>query len=286
MKKIAIYGKGGIGKSTTVSNVAAALASQGKSVMQIGCDPKADSTLGLTGGQRIRSVLSVLREQREGVTLDDITVRGSLGVICVESGGPKPGTGCAGRGIVSAFEKLEELHAHQVFKPDMIMYDVLGDVVCGGFSMPLRRGFADQVYIVTSGEMMSLYAMGNIVEAVRSYSGRGYAELGGVILNKKGIADEEEIARKATAEVGVPIVFTLERDPVVQQAEALATTVIEAFGDSAQADAYRALADLLLTSPVSQPDPGEEEPGWTSATGRRASVGVREVRKLARRSSR
>ena len=149
----------------------------------------------------------------EETRLSDITFEGSFGTICVEAGGPKPGSGCAGRGIISAFEKLAELKAMEVYKPDLILYDVLGDVVCGGFAMPVRNGYADDVYIVTSGEKMSLYAASNIVSAVRSYGGRGYARLGGYILNKKGIADEEKIVRKAADELNVPLVFIIERDP-------------------------------------------------------------------------
>ena len=135
MKKIAIYGKGGIGKSTTTSNLSAALASRGLRVMQIGCDPKADSTKNLMGGERIPTVLDQIREKEEGVTLDDIAFRGYGDVVCVESGGPTPGIGCAGRGIITAFEKLEELDAYETFQPDIVLYDVLGDVVCGGFAI-------------------------------------------------------------------------------------------------------------------------------------------------------
>ena len=252
MKKIAIYGKGGIGKSTTVSNISASLSSRGIKVMQIGCDPKADSTLSLTEGKRIPTVLDVLRERGEETRLSDIVFEGSFGTVCVEAGGPKPGSGCAGRGIISAFEKLAELKAMEVFKPDLILYDVLGDVVCGGFAMPVRNGYADEVYIVTSGEMMSLYAASNIVSAVRSYGGRGYARLGGYILNKKGVAEEESIVLQASAELSVPLVFTLERDPLVQQAEAFHKTVVEAFNDSEQANAYRSLANLLFERQADQ----------------------------------
>ena len=171
MKKIAVYGKGGIGKSTVVSNMSAALAAKGYTVMQIGCDPKSDSTRNLTGGERIATVLETMRDKGD-VTLEDIVVKSSTGVYCVESGGPIPGVGCAGRGIITAFEKLEELDAYEIYKPDVIFYDVLGDVVCGGFAMPIRGGYADDVCIVTSGEMMSLYAATNISHAVKSRRSR------------------------------------------------------------------------------------------------------------------
>ncbi|MCR5162235.1 MAG: AAA family ATPase, partial [Lachnospiraceae bacterium] len=158
MVKIAVYGKGGIGKSTTVSNVSAALAEMGYKVMQIGCDPKADSTVSLHGREQMPTVLELVRKYKNDFTLEDMTARGYAGVICVEAGGPTPGLGCAGRGIIAALEKLSEKGAYDVFKPDVVIYDVLGDVVCGGFSMPMRGGYADQVFVITSGENMAIHA--------------------------------------------------------------------------------------------------------------------------------
>lgn len=245
MKKIAVYGKGGIGKSTTVSNISAAMAAMGLTVMQIGCDPKADSTRNLTGGKNIPTVLDTLRENGDA-GLDDLVVKSITGVFCVESGGPVPGVGCAGRGIITAFEKLEELDAFEVYKPDVVLYDVLGDVVCGGFAMPIRGGYADEVFIVTSGEMMSLYAAANISHAVKSFGKRGYASLRGLILNAKNIENEDELANKAAAEIGTEIIYRLPRHALVQQAEAEGKTVVEAFPDSDMAAHYKSLAKLLL----------------------------------------
>lgn len=245
MKKIAIYGKGGIGKSTTVSNVSAALAASGRRVMQIGCDPKSDSTRTLTGGKGIATVLDLMRTKTE-IALDDIVTRGALGVLCVEAGGPVPGTGCAGRGIVAAFEKLQELNAYEIYKPDIVLYDVLGDVVCGGFAMPIRGGYADEVCIVTSGEMMSLFAADNIARAVKNMGEYGYATLRGLIVNSKNIANEAELCAKAAEEMGTQVLFTLKRDGIVQEAEALGKTVTEAFPDSAMAADYRKLAEMLI----------------------------------------
>ncbi|HWR56445.1 MAG TPA: nitrogenase iron protein NifH [Negativicutes bacterium] len=245
MKKIAIYGKGGIGKSTTVSNVSAALAGMGLTVLQIGCDPKADSTRNLTGGKNIPTVLDTLRKKGDA-ELADLVVKSSTGVLCVESGGPVPGVGCAGRGIITAFEKLEELDAYAVYQPDVVLYDVLGDVVCGGFAMPIRGGYADEVCIVTSGEMMSLYAAANIAHAVKSFGKRGYASLRGLIFNAKNIENEQELVTKAAAEIETPVLYRLPRDTRVQQAEAQGKTVIEVFPECEMAAHYRALAQILL----------------------------------------
>ena len=193
MRKIAIYGKGGIGKSTTTSNLSAALSAMGYKVMQVGCDPKADSTKGLMKGRRIPTVLNQLREKGDELKLKDIVFEGYNGVLCVESGGPTPGIGCAGRGIISAFEKLAELEAFETYQPDIVIYDVLGDVVCGGFAMPIREDYAREVFIVSSGEMMALYAADNIAHAVRNFASRGYARLGGLIQNSRNIENEDAI---------------------------------------------------------------------------------------------
>ena len=230
MKKIAIYGKGGIGKSTTTSNLSAALAARGLRVMQIGCDPKADSTKNLMAGKK----------------MEDIAFRGYGNIVCVESGGPTPGIGCAGRGIITAFEKLEELEAYEVFRPDVVCYDVLGDVVCGGFAMPIRGGYADHVMIVTSGEMMALFAADNIAHAIRNFGKRGYAKLAGFIQNSRNVEGEDERVRLAAEENGTGILHIVPRDRSVQLAENQGMTVIEAYPDSPMAACYQALADKVL----------------------------------------
>lgn len=246
MKKIAIYGKGGIGKSTTVSNLSRALAGQGKKVMQIGCDPKADSTKNLLGGKRIPTILETLRAKKKRVQLEDLVFIGDGGVLCLEAGGPTPGIGCAGRGIISAFETLAALNAYERYHPDIVIYDVLGDVVCGGFAMPLRNGYSDQVYIVTSGEMMSMYAASNIGQAVKQFADRDYASLGGLIFNAKNIEGESELVRKLSEEMKTKVVQHIPRNSIVQKAEHLGKTVVEAFPEDEMSDIYADLAEKIF----------------------------------------
>jgi len=246
MYKIAIYGKGGIGKSTTVSNMSVALARQGLKVLQIGCDPKADSTINLHDGKPVESVLDLIRRKNQAVMLEDMVTAGYAGVLCVEAGGPAPGLGCAGRGIVNALEMLEERHAYETYRPDVVFYDVLGDVVCGGFTMPIRAGYADTVFVVTSGEAMAIHAAMNIALAVDNFKDRGYASLGGIILNRKNVADEDIKVAKLAEDTGAPVVGTLSFSQTVRQAEELHKTVLEAFPDSRTAEEYRTLARAVV----------------------------------------
>lgn len=246
MLKLAFYGKGGIGKSTTVSNLAAAWAERGLKVMQIGCDPKADSTISLRNGEKMPTVLELVRQRNDNFQLDDMIRTGDGGVICVEAGGPVPGLGCAGRGIIAALEKLEQKGAYEICKPDIVLFDVLGDVVCGGFSMPMRKGYADRIYIITSGENMAIHAAANIAMAVENFKGRGYAPLGGLILNRRNVRDEENKVRELAGDFHTEIIGTLDWSPVVQEAEPLYKTVVAAFPESAAAGQYRQLADALL----------------------------------------
>ena len=215
MIKIAVYGKGGIGKSTMTSNLAAAFAYMGKKVIQIGCDPKADSTINLLGGEPLLPVMDYLRETDEDPeSIDEIAREGYGGILCIETGGPTPGLGCAGRGIIATFRILEDLRLFETYKPDVVLYDVLGDVVCGGFAAPIREGYAQKVLIVTSGEKMALYAAGNICSAVRNFEDRSYEDESRKV---------EEFARSK----GLPIVARIPRSDDIIRFEDEGKTVIE-----------------------------------------------------------
>ena len=252
MRKIAIYGKGGIGKSTTTSNLSAALAQKGYKVMQIGCDPKADSTKNLMQGKRIPTVLDQLKLKGDDLTLEDIVFEGYHGVLCVESGGPTPGIGCAGRGIISAFEKLADLEAFEIYQPDIVIYDVLGDVVCGGFAMPIRDGYAKEVFIVSSGEMMALYAADNISRAIKAFEKRSYAKVAGLILNAKNIENERAIVERACDEMGMEIILEVPRNGDIQTAENAGGTVFEYVSDSMMTQVYSELAEQVLERTVDE----------------------------------
>ena len=249
MIRIAFYGKGGIGKSTTVSNLSQYWASLGMTVLQIGCDPKADSTLSLRDGKKIPTVMEMVRK-RVPFELEDVIYVKETGrgrVICAEAGGPMPGRGCAGRGIITALETLRDKDILAKYSPDVILYDVLGDVVCGGFAMPMREGYANKVYILTSGENMAIYAAANIGLAVENFKERGYAQLGGLILNRRNVKREEEKVLELSQDLHTQIVGSIDRSDLVQEAEELGENIMSAFPDSDIADCYRALADKLAS---------------------------------------
>nr|P71156.1 RecName: Full=Nitrogenase iron protein; AltName: Full=Nitrogenase Fe protein; AltName: Full=Nitrogenase component II; AltName: Full=Nitrogenase reductase [Megalodesulfovibrio gigas]AAB09059.1 Fe protein of nitrogenase [Megalodesulfovibrio gigas]prf//1613194A nifH gene [Megalodesulfovibrio gigas] len=246
MRKIAIYGKGGIGKSTTTQNTVAGLAEMGKRVMVVGCDPKADSTRLLLGGLSQRTVLDTLREEGEDVDLDDIVSPGFANTLCTESGGPEPGVGCAGRGIITSINLLEQLGAFKEEKKlDYTFYDVLGDVVCGGFAMPIREGKAQEIYIVVSGEMMAMYAANNICKGIVKYADAGGVRLGGLICNSRKVDNEDKLILALAERLGTQMIHFVPRDNQVQRAELMRKTVIEFSPEHPQADEYRALANKI-----------------------------------------
>jgi len=244
IRQIAIYGKGGIGKSTTTQNLTAGLAQLGKQIMVVGCDPKADSTRLLLGGLAQKTVLDTLREHGENVPLEALVRKGFGGIRCVESGGPEPGVGCAGRGIITSIGMLENLGA---YTPDLdyVFYDVLGDVVCGGFAMPIRESKAKEIYIVASGEMMSLYAANNISKGIKRFAIDGTVRLGGIICNSRNVDRENELLKAFAEELGTQLIHFVPRDNVVQRAEINKKTVIEYDPKAAQAEEYRRLAKSI-----------------------------------------
>ena len=246
MRKIAIYGKGGIGKSTTTQNTVAGLAEMGKKVMVVGCDPKADSTRLLLHGLAQKTVLDTLREEGEDVDLDDILKEGYGGTMCTESGGPEPGVGCAGRGIITSINLLEQLGAYEEEKKlDYVFYDVLGDVVCGGFAMPIRDGKAEEIYIVCSGEMMAMYAANNICKGIVKYADTGGVRLGGIICNSRNVDFEKDMIEELCRQIGTQMIHFMPRENQVQRAEINRKTVIDYSPEHPQADEYRALAKKI-----------------------------------------
>jgi len=245
-RKIAIYGKGGIGKSTTTQNTVAGLAEMGKKVMVVGCDPKADSTRLLLGGLAQRTVLDTLREEGEDVELEGVMKGGYGATRCVESGGPEPGVGCAGRGIITSINLLEQLGAYGDEQDlDYVFYDVLGDVVCGGFAMPMREGKAQEIYIVVSGEMMAMYAANNICKGIVKYADAGGVRLGGLICNSRKVDNERVMIEEFAKKLGTQMIHFVPRDNMVQRAEINRKTVIAFDPKHTQADEYRSLAKKI-----------------------------------------
>ncbi|MDR1045173.1 MAG: nitrogenase iron protein [Candidatus Adiutrix sp.] len=244
LRQIAVYGKGGIGKSTTTQNLAVGLGEMRKKIMIVGCDPKADSTRLLIGGLAQKTVLDTLRDNGDKVDLSSIMKNGFLDIRCVESGGPEPGVGCAGRGIITAIGLLERLGAYTE-DLDYVFYDVLGDVVCGGFAMPIREGKAKEIYIVASGEMMSLYAANNIAKGVQKYAVKGGVRLGGIICNSRNVEREIDLLQAFARELGSRLIHFVPRDNVVQHAEIRRKTVIEYNPSARQAAEYRELAGKI-----------------------------------------
>lgn len=251
IKQIAIYGKGGIGKSTTTSNLTAALSKMGYKVMQFGCDPKSDSTNTLRGGEYIPTVLDTLRD-KGSVRASDVVFEGFNGIYCVEAGGPAPGVGCAGRGIITAVSLFKQQKTFEELDLDYIIYDVLGDVVCGGFAVPIREGIAEHVFTVSSSDFMAVYAANNLFKGIKKYSNSGGALLGGVIANSINQPYSKDIIDDFALQTQTQIIEYVPRSVTVTQAELQGKTTIEAFPDSAQAKVYTSLAEKIAAHEVSK----------------------------------
>ena len=245
LRQIAFYGKGGIGKSTTSQNTLAALVDLGQKILIVGCDPKADSTRLILNTKLQDTVLSLAAEAGsvEDLELEDVLKIGYKDIKCVESGGPEPGVGCAGRGVITAINFLEENGAYD--DVDYVSYDVLGDVVCGGFAMPIRENKAQEIYIVRSGEMMALYAANNIAKGILKYAHSGGVRLGGLICNERQTDREYDLAEALAKRLNTQLIHFVPRDNIVQHAELRKQTVIQYAPDSKQAGEYRTLAEKI-----------------------------------------
>lgn len=243
LRQCAIYGKGGIGKSTTTQNMVAGLAEAGNKVMIVGCDPKADSTRLILHSKAQNTIMQMAADAGsvEDLELEDVLKKGYGGIKCVESGGPEPGVGCAGRGVITAINFLEEEGAYEE-DLDFVFYDVLGDVVCGGFAMPIRQNKAQEIYIVVSGEMMAMYAANNICKGIVKYASSGSVRLAGLICNSRNTDREDELIEALATKLGTQMIHFIPRDNVVQRAEIRRMTVIEYDPKSKQADQYRDLS--------------------------------------------
>lgn len=258
IRQIAFYGKGGIGKSTISSNLAAVYAERGLNTMVIGCDPKADCTRNLRGDVDIPTVLDVLREKgvaKLGLTelvggkqvdMDEIVYKGYKGILCVEAGGPEPAVGCAGRGVIVVVDLLKRLGLYDGVDLDVIIYDVLGDIVCGGFGMPLRRGLADDVFIVTSADYLSIYAANNICKGIYRHASREGSPLGGIVYNVRGAIDDLVLVEEFAQSVGSKVIGAIPNDPTIMEGELYGKTTIELNPNTKIAGMFRDLATRIF----------------------------------------
>lgn len=229
------------------------MSEKGLKVCQIGCDPKNDSTRLLLGHICKQTVLDMVRD-KEDIVVEDIVHYGYNGIKCVEAGGPEPGVGCAGRGIIVALEKLRGLNV--IGDEDVILYDVLGDVVCGGFAVPIREGYASDIYIVSSGELMSLYAANNIAKGIKRFAMRGRVRLGGIIGNGRNTPNERELLEAFAKSLNTQLIAFIPRDVIVNKAENNRQTVLQYAPASNQAEVYRRLSqDILENAELSIPTP-------------------------------
>lgn len=284
INQIAIYGKGGIGKSTTTSNISASLSKAGFKVMQFGCDPKSDSTNTLRGGKYIPTVLDTLRE-KSNVKAEEVVFEGFNGVYCVEAGGPAPGVGCAGRGIITAVQLLKQLRVFEELDLDYVLFDVLGDVVCGGFAVPIREGIAEHVFTVSSADFMAIYAANNLFRGIQKYSNSGGALLGGVIANSINAPYSKDIIDDFVDRTRTQVIGYVPRSVTVTQSELQGKTVIEAAPNSEQAKIYQRLAERIANhkeSVVPAPLESKELTDWAASwADQLLAIETGEVRSVA-----
>jgi nitrogenase iron protein NifH len=256
MRQIAIYGKGGIGKSTVASHLSCTLAERGLHVLQVGCSPKNDSTNALRCGfpPTILDVLRMKHYDYDEVAIDDIvtqsplTFSGDGKIFCAESGGPEPGVGCGGKGVVEAIETLTRLEVTTALKIDAVIYDILGDVVCGGFSMPIRQGYARETYVVTSGELEALYQVTNVARAIRRFETRSGSKLGGIIVNLRRMHNELAIVNDFARLIGTQVIGIMPYSQTVKECGGAGTTVFEGAPASEEAGLYRAIGEAVLSN--------------------------------------
>ena len=261
-ERLAIYGKGGIGKSVVATGLSAYYALQGKKVLHVGCDPKRDSSLRLIGHMPRRTVVDFVGMEPGAVAASRLLEEGRHGVMCLEAGGPEPGLGCGGRGVARAIELMEETELLETGGFDVALFDVLGDVVCGGFAAPLRQGFARKVVIVASEEPMALFAANNIAKAIVTYQANGVV-LAGLVANLRSGTDDAGLVERFAAAIGTRVLVVLPRDPLVVEAERQCKTVLDHAPDSAAAREIAKLGETLSViraADVASPTPlGETE---------------------------
>ncbi len=257
MRQLAIYGKGGIGKSMVSSHITFGLADRGLRVLHVGCDPKHDSTRLLLRGKMPRTVLDTLRRKNfavQSLSREEIMFASPLNsecpgtIYCAESGGPDPGLGCGGKGVIEAIEALQHLNVYKELNLDVVLYDVLGDVVCGGFSMPIRQGYAEETYIVSSGEIEVLFAASNICKAIAKFTGRSGAKLGGIIGNLRELKNEEEILLKFAEMIGTQIIGFIPYSERIKECSGKGLTLFQLYPDSPECAAFRTLTQNILNN--------------------------------------
>ncbi|MBM4386360.1 MAG: AAA family ATPase [Deltaproteobacteria bacterium] len=262
MQKIAIYGKGGIGKSTIAAHMSIYYALSGKKVLHVGCDPKHDSSLRLLDGNaQLKTVLDVIGDRPTAESTEELINTGRLGIDCCETGGPPPGLGCGGRGVARTLEFMADMDVFNAGKYDIVIFDVLGDVVCGGFAAPLRLGYAEKVFIVLSEEPMALYAANNISKAIHFYAENGVS-LGGFIANLRNNSTNVEFLRRFARELNTELLAVIKRDELIGEAEKLRKTVIEYKPEAEISNIFKNLAETIVSldsKKLPLPTPIEEE---------------------------